>query len=495
MDLKISDKINLEKSKHLTSFRKRISVCALLCYMILLQLAFSEEKKLTYPEDSRYILLAEAISQHFPIFKQTFRHQEAVTTLLINIGFDWYNSKETFNPDEGLASDICAEEVTQYERKFDHKISHFCRIAARFASHLNNWLQQHTKEEFLQIINDINPHLAVTFRYLEEHESFAGNSLVKSNYSQFNSYIFLIWTKLPGRVTDWGHVIPNTGALPHQQTILDWGRLNPDKYVVLWFDSLPLNDEELGQYIQFREILQAHYSNINVLDIRQADWSNKSFSVPTYNPPTDKTVVLNLTTVEAMNNELIMQDLGNWIDLLKTRLLYEGSDVIRTAMLNSLQRLSIKALPSLMPSKGVYFDLDYIPQYFSGEQLYQHGITVDDTNGFVSAEGPTMSGKLVRGSDLMFGLISTNQDKSPLLGELLPPVIDGKTEIYQTVREILIKLRTRLAGTKQFRMLGAKYEEGTGTILRRIHPFAESWSLKKDHTEANQQKNKPLSLY
>ena len=158
----------------------------------------------------------------------------------------------------------------------------------------------------------------------------------------FTSYIFTLWIKNPNRgSTHWGSFLPNTKILPHQQTVFDWAFLNPDKLVVLWYDSVNLAEAEKRDIFTYSDSVSSCLSNIRVLDIRNIDFGNKPLQYEEVSSTGETINTFFLSPDEALHKEdslVALQShrkssrLGLKIDFLRQRLLYEGSSAIESAL-------------------------------------------------------------------------------------------------------------------------------------------------------------------
>ncbi len=226
---------------------------------------------------------------------------------------------------------------------------------------------------------------------------------VSNKASTYSSYIFTLWLKHPTRSADWGHVVPNTALMPHQQTVYDWARLNPDKLVILWYDSTELSGDEIQQFRTLSGQMSLYLGNIRFLDVRDVVWSPVKLNYRYQN--------LGQLTPEQALNRIPFPHLGDKADFLRTRLLYEGSSAIRSALKPLKLQGSSK---ETLPQTGFYFDLDYIPRPYNARQLVRNELCID--NSFHILEKTFVYGRAVFNSTFFISLLAVRTDRSRLLG-------------------------------------------------------------------------------
>ena len=306
--------------------------------------------------------------------------------------------------------------------------------------------------------------------------------------SKFSSYIFLQWVKMPGRVTIWGDIIPNTEILPHQQTAYDWAFLNGDKIVVLWFDSYKLTDEEIKQYYNFEKKIKSVVDNLLVLDIRDVNWSDVSLQY--YGKSSSEPPLSSMTPRQVLDNHEFTS-LGDRVDFLRERLLYEGSFAIESALRKQNKHLE---MINFLPSRGVYFDLDFVPRKFDSSEVHHKPICIDDSLRSVSGYTIDHDGTVHFGGHFSNSLIAVNQDHLDLLGEYLAiSLYDYSLPYYSGLSKTLNVFRDRVGGTRNFKMSGS-LQLYRGDFLPEwggVH--GGTWRA-KGQAEVNQQKNLPLNF-
>ena len=344
---------------------------------------------------------------------------------------------------------------------------------------------------FFNAIEKTNYHLAKCARKIQlEATSKKQDILAKTadQNSKFSSYIFLQWVKLPGRSTTWGHIIPNTEILPHQQTVYDWAFLNKDKIVVLWFDSYNLTDEEIRQYYNFESKVEPAVDNILVLDIRDVDWSNVSLLY--YDKFSSGPPVESMTTKQVLEKQKFTS-LGDRVDYLRERLLYEGSFAVASALRKTNKRLEVI---DCLPSRGVYLDLDFIPRKFDSSEVHHKSVCIDDSLRNVSSYTTSYGGTVRFGGHFSNSLIAVNQDHLDILGEYLRiDFNDDCLPYYTGLLNTLTIFRDSVDGTRNFRMNGSLHLYRGDFLPEWAGKHGGTWKA-EGQTEVNTQKNIPLDF-
>ena len=277
----------------------------------------------------------------------------------------------------------------------------------------------------------------------------------------FTSYIFTLWIKNPNRgLTNWGSFLPNTEILPHQQVVFDWAFLNPDKLVVLWYDSESLTESDKRDLHIYQDLVSPCLSNLKILDIRDIEFNNNLLHYEEVSPKGNIRKIFFLTPNEALNKEdslvafqphIKPSRLGIKIDFLRQRLMYEGSSAIESALAKTRQGCTTS---TRIPCKGVWFDLDYIPQKFSSSLWSGSDIFIDDSTCALkpSIDG---NGQVTKSRCFMQSLLAVRQDKLDILGSCLWVECDDPTtpSYYMSALEkSLFTFRHRLGGVRGFKM-------------------------------------------
>lgn len=342
---------------------------------------------------------------------------------------------------------------------------------------------------FTRVIREletINTHLAQCAKQAQLMSNCLGRCTPPSTNSRFECYIYLQWVKLTGRRSDWGHVIPNTEILPHQQTIYDWASNNPDKIVVLWFDSFNLTKKEIKQYYCFEKEMSESLDNLLVLDLRKVDWCSLELSYYSGN------LVTRTMSVLEVLQENRFRSLGDKLDFIKVRLLYEGSCAMRSCIFNSRKRVD---LLNSLPQKGVYFDLDFLPIYFDSSDMFKTPICIDDTLRTVTGLVIENNGKVTFGGHFSNSLLAVNQNHLYILGQCFRVDDDSESRLpyYWGLFETLIVFRSEVSGTRLFRMRGCleKYHNDFLPMWY-VHKYSGTWR-DNEQDEINSQRN--LSVF
>ncbi len=182
-----------------------------------------------------------------------------------------------------------------------------------------------------------------------------------SSKEKWESYIFLIWVKNPDDPN--ADALPNTPDRPVQQKAIDWARCNPNKLVVLWYSSTPLNYGNGGGIERIKDYRQSIYeiglNNLLVLDVDHVEWS------PSIEPSFPYDQLLTFQDCLLQTRRKFCPAFSHVIDNLRISLLSQGSSAITSASLKG----EINLKQEKIPRRGACFDIDYIPIMF---KTYQH---------------------------------------------------------------------------------------------------------------------------
>lgn len=344
-------------------------------------------------------------------------------------------------------------------------------------------------EEFFNAVEKTNYYLAKCARKVQLEEILTKQYVLIKTADRspgFSSYIFLQWIKMPGRETTWGSIIPNTEILPHQQTVYDWAFLNDDKIVVLWFDSYNLTDEEIRQYYDFESKVKPSANNILVLDVRDVDWSNVSLFY--YDDTLSSPPVASMTHQQALEKQEF-SSLGDRVDFLREILLYEGSFAIASVLRKTNKCLD---LIDCLPSRGVYFDLDFVPRKFDSSEVHHHAICIDDTLRNVSGYNIDCDGTVHFAGHFSNSLIAVNQDHLDILGEYLRVNLNAiYLPYYSGLLTTLNVFRYRVGGTRSFKMRNHLPLYKGDFLPTWQSKYSATWDTKRQD-EINAQTNIPL---
>ena len=203
------------------------------------------------------------------------------------------------------------------------------------------------------------------------------------------SYIFLVWIKKDKNAL----ALPNTDDCPVKQRCYDWAQHNKDKLVVLWYSSSKLDsEEEQTALYDFQEkSLYDGIRNILILDVDNINWVDEKRYIYPFEGKTE------------ISNLLIFDDkriFGMVLDSYRPALLSRGSSCIKSAMRQS------HIHEAQIPTRGAYFDMDYIPIPFKAfyhpyRQICRDG-TFDNTvfcNGSLFLRGITPNSFLASDED------------------------------------------------------------------------------------------------
>ena len=142
--------------------------------------------------------------------------------------------------------------------------------------------------------------------------------------------------------------LPNTDDCPVKQRCYDWAQHNKDKLVVLWYSSSRLDSEEerTALYNFQKKSLYDGITNILILDVDKINWGDEKRHRYGFE---EKTEISNLLVFD--DKQLFCQVLDGY----RPALLSRGSSCIKSAMRQS------HITEAEIPTRGAYFDMDYIP--------------------------------------------------------------------------------------------------------------------------------------
>ncbi len=455
---------------------------------------FERDRQTARPEERTAQLAEEAIRLFFPENLQMNHADEAenllaydsIVALLLNLDAGWHIIATELGFDDEFQLNLMQKNL----KSPDDYLNQF-KLVADFLSQAVKQYSLTALIEALEKEYDLMAHTVKFYQNKRKNEllSVHDDSPSPATASDYSSYIFLMWNKMPERETNWGHVIPNTELYPHQQTVYEWAYRNPEKYVVLWFDSQGLSETEHMQYIDFRTQLQSLQSNINVLDIRQVDWGEESFTYsstwPFSNEGREQLLTLKLLGSDPPHKSFVEKN-----DFLKIRLLHQGSQAINSAIKNSGQTVD-----KAMPQRGIYFDLDYLPIRFDFSNVCSQSLCLDDSTQFVSSFKLTEQQMISSKPVMLISLLAVDQDKLDLIGPLLYTSLNRRADTLLGLISLINVIPRYISGTKEFRMRHLMYESGSG-ILTDIHgQHGQSWSPTSNDGESAAQTNKPLTVH
>lgn len=254
----------------------------------------------------------------------------------------------------------------------------------------------------------------------------------------FTSYIFLIWVKKDERSC----ALPNTADCPVKQRCYDWAQHNKDKLVVLWYSSSMLDPkkEQKSMFSDFqRNTLSDGITNILVLDIDDIMWGDEE-RVTYWSKGKAK-----ISETLVFNKEL---DFSDVIDGLRPVLLSRGSSYIKSAMQQS-------HIPETqIPTRGAYFDVDYIPVpfktfYHPYRKICRDG-TFDEINFY--------QGSLYVRGMIPNSFLASYEDSNDLIKEYPMCYAYGNLSFYSESRPHLV------ATTRLFRMSDCEYDDNGGLL-------------------------------
>ncbi|MGI9276395.1 MAG: hypothetical protein ACR2PT_16320 [Endozoicomonas sp.] len=343
---------------------------------------------------------------------------------------------------------------------------------------LSDAQKKYSIERIAESMGEIYPTLPNAILSHQKKKPDSGKT--NSEASVYSSYIFTMWLKHPTRSANWGHIVPNTVFMPHQQTLYDWARLNPDKLVVLWYDSAELTRGEIQQFKALHAQMSLYVDNVRFLDVRNVSWSPIKLSY-------SKQKLGLLTPGEAFE-KVPFFNLGDKVDFLRTRLLYEGSGAIHSAMNSSAFD---EVSQSLLPQMGIYFDLDYIPRTFDAQLLIRNELCIDDFDDTLSK---TLANEETEfNGSFYISLLAVRENHSRLLGpELRINSVNRYLIPYgDTVRTAKMS-RYNLCGIRGFKMTANPYSNKQKDSDKRA--AARSWAEDYKH-EIDQLSNNPLNTW
>ena len=147
-----------------------------------------------------------------------------------------------------------------------------------------------------------------------------------------------------------------------------------------------------------------------------------------------------------------------------------------------------------LPSRGVYFDLDFVPRKFDSSEVNHKPICIDDSLRNVSSYMTCHDGTVHFGGHFSNSLIAVNQDHLDILGEYLR--IDFHNTClpyYSGLSKTLTIFRDRVGGTRQFKMRGSLQLYKGDFLPKWGGNHRGTWSI-KGQTEVNEQHNLPLNF-
>lgn len=257
--------------------------------------------------------------------------------------------------------------------------------------------------------------------------------------TSFTSYIFLIWVKKDKR----SFALANTTDCPVKQRCYDWAKHNKDKLVVLWYSSSMLDPkkEQKSMFSDFqRNMLSNGITNILVLDIDDIMWGDEERYTYSYKGKAKISETL------VFNKELPFSEV---IDGLRPVLLSRGSSYIKSAMQQS-------HIPETqIPTKGAYFDVDYIPIPFKTFYHPYRKICRDGTFDEIDFSQGSLGFRSITPNSFL----ASYEDNNDLIKEY--PMCDayGELSFYAVYRPHLV------ATTRLFRMSDCEYDDN-GRLLK-----------------------------
>ena len=497
---------------HLNNKVKNLAIVLLLS--LLPMFGFTEENNapissIHFKETGFYSIFDTMVKKHFPAFNnpefipsENDLTLETITLLAFNLGSLW----EVMAPKLKIEKDEVNRIITDSENNPTLSAKHpkVTNLSSNDLFPLNeeghlidqilmflaSASEKNSTSEILTLLKSYYPDLhKLALYYQKNTQPKIGEELVPQNDipSEYTSYIYFVWLKhFSRKQTSWGHVIPNTVHLPHQQTIYNWARRNPDKYVVLWYDSKELNQEELDQYEIFRLSMKETLSNFDVLDIQKIYWTDLKLSIPGRD-------MKNKSVSELLDN-MKFTHVGDKVEFLRMRLMHEGSRALKTARANSGR--DFHEMSSPLPQRGVYFDLDYIPRYFDAS-IIKGNVCIDNVTHSLSK--PKVGTKVKLGRDFPNSLLAVNHDHVDLLKPDLRIEINsfhylnaGKKALvhYWEWKETLSHSIFQVCGINGFEM-GGSANIRKGDAIGWNMEYAHSWA-EKYHPELDNQFNADL---
>ena len=273
------------------------------------------------------------------------------------------------------------------------------------------------------------------------------------NSGYTTSYIFLIWVKKDKK----GLALPNTDDCPVKQRCYDWAQHNKDKLVVLWYSSSKLDSEEeqTALYDFQKKSLYDGIRNILILDVDKIDWGNEE------RYKYRRKGKCKISEILAFDDKKTFSDV---IDSFRPALLSRGSFCIKSAMQQS------HIAETQIPTRGAYFDIDYLPIPF---ETFYHPYRQICRDGTFD-EIVFYDGKLCVLGMIPNSFLASDEANNEMLNEY--PLADAYSALsfYATHKPHLV------ATTKIFRMSDCKYSDD-GSLIRweRQATWEQTYSDKK----------------
>ncbi|MCW7554693.1 hypothetical protein NX722_19150 [Endozoicomonas gorgoniicola] len=321
----------------------RNGITVFLCCLFFSSLSFSDNSihSIKFEDTHLYEAINVSIDKYFShdsliensqYSDENRLSREAVTDLVLHFSTEdskWYKVFSELDVEESLLDEIKNSLSKKGKRRFleDGDTPYIIDAMVRLLSVV---IEKNTDDDIFDAVSSVRKDFAyVLSGKKNKNEQSKNNSDVS---------IHLIWFRLTGRKTSWGHEIPNTDLLPHQQTIYDWAFYNPDKQVFLWYDSYGLSEEAISQYQDFERTLQSYgLDNVNVLDVKKIDW--RGSKINNYN------VYENEFHTSTIQSEIDFgdkndQDLGQKVNFFRINILRNSCSAIESAMKASAKKLT-----------------------------------------------------------------------------------------------------------------------------------------------------------
>ena len=293
------------------------------------------------------------------------------------------------------------------------------------------------------------------FREVNDHSKIPVNPF-PHNSGYITSYIFLIWIKKDKKSL----ALPNTDDCPVKQRCYDWAQHNKDKLVVLWYSSSKLDSEEEKKalYDFQKKSLYDGITNILILDVDKIDWGNEERYTFRHKGHKGK---CKISEILAFDDKKPFSDV---IDSFRPALLSRGSSSIKSAMQQS------HIAETQIPTRGAYFDIDYLPIPFEAFYHPYRQICRDGTFDKIVF----FNGKLCVLGMIPNSFLASDEDNNEILNEY--PLADayGELSFYTSYKPHLV------ATTRIFRMSDCQYrDDGSLIEWERQATWEQTYSDKK----------------